>query len=111
VRDDGHAVHYSAVKPGTPVFTSDDVEVGRVVHVVDNYKEHILDGFVIEASDGQPRFVDGPDVKRTAELAVTLSISAEEAAQLPPPDTGPPEFQLNRGRLARKLGRGWKRKR
>jgi hypothetical protein len=35
------------------------------------------------------RFVDAPEVARTAERAVTLSISAAEAAQLAPPEGGP----------------------
>jgi hypothetical protein len=35
------------------------------------------------------RFVDAPEVARTAELGVTLTIPAAEAAVLPPPETGP----------------------
>ena len=45
----GDPIHYSAIKRGTPVFSSDGVEVGTVRQVADNYREHILDGFVIEA--------------------------------------------------------------
>jgi hypothetical protein len=87
--DDGHAVHYSAVTRGTPVYGSDDEQVGIVVEVLDNYREHIMDGVVFETPDGVRRFVDAPEVTRTAERAVTLAIPAAEAAQLPPPDTGP----------------------
>ena len=46
--DEGHAIHYSAVTPGTPVYSSDGVEVGRVAAVLDNRKEHIFDGVVFE---------------------------------------------------------------
>ena len=46
--DDGNAIHYAAVARGTPVYGSDGIEVGRVEQVVDNYREHILDGIVIE---------------------------------------------------------------
>ena len=60
--------------------------------MVDNYNEHILDGIVIEDSDGKLRFVDGPEVARTAERAVTLAITAAEAAELPPPQKAPPRF-------------------
>ena len=35
------------------------------------------------------RFVDAPEVARTAELGVTLSIPAAEAATLGPPEAGP----------------------
>jgi hypothetical protein len=87
--DDGHAVHYSAVERGTPVYGSDEQVVGKVVEVLDNYPEHIMDGVVFETSDGVRRFVDAPEVARTAELAVTLTIPAAEAAQLEPPESKP----------------------
>jgi hypothetical protein len=91
VIDDGHAVHYSAVQRGTPVYGSDEQEVGKVVEVLDNYREHIMDGVVFETPDGVRRFVDAPEVARTAERGVTLTILAAEAAALPPPpQTGPP---------------------
>jgi hypothetical protein len=88
--DDGHAVHYSAVQRGTPVYGSDEHVVGKVVEVLDNYREHIMDGVVFETPDGVRRFVDAPEVARTAELGVTLTIPAAEAAMLPPPETTPP---------------------
>ena len=89
--DDGHAVHYSAVERGVPVYGSDEQVVGKVVEVLDNYREHIMDGVVFETPDGVRRFVDAPEVARTAELAVTLNIPAAEAAQLPPPPQGAPK--------------------
>jgi hypothetical protein len=89
VIEDGHAVHYTAVTRGTPVYGSDEQVVGKVVEVLDNYREHIMDGVVFETPDGVRRFVDAPEVKRTAELAVTLTIPAAEAAALPPPGGGP----------------------
>jgi hypothetical protein len=113
VIDDGHAVHYTAVTRGTPVYSSDEVEVGKVDEVLDNYREHIFDGIVMETAAGDLRFVDAPEVARTAERAVTLSITAEEAAELPPPEQGAPEYTANvrGGRISRMLGRGWKRRR
>ena len=111
--DDGHAVHYSAVKRGVPVYSSDGVELGKVDAVLDNYREHIFDGIVLETTSGELRFADAPEVARTAERGVTLSITAEQAAELPPPEQGPPEFapNLRAGRVSRLLGRGWKKKR
>jgi hypothetical protein len=109
--DDGHAIHYAAVERGTPVFGSDGGEVGRVHQVVDNYREHILDGIVFETPSGDRRFVDGPEVGRTAERGVTLTITSAEAAELPPPDRGVGTFKANvrTGRLGRLFGSGWKR--
>jgi len=87
--DDGVAVHYTAVAKGVPVYSADEQLVGTVVEVLDNSREHIMDGVVFDDSDGVRRFVDAPEVARTAERAVTLNISAAEAARLPPPETGP----------------------
>ena len=111
--DDGHAVHYAAVTRGTPIYSSDEVEVGKVDEVLDNYREHIFDGIVMETPSGDLRFVDEPEVVRTAERAVTLAITAAEAAERPPPEKGAPEFVANvkAGRMSRLLGRGWRKKR
>jgi hypothetical protein len=84
--EEGHPIHYSAVERGTPVYGSDGVEVGRVRSVLDNHREHILDGFVFVDGGGKLRFVDGPEVARTAEKAVVLNIDAEAARALGPPE-------------------------
>jgi hypothetical protein len=86
--DDGHAVHYTALRRGTPVYSSDEVEVGKVGEVLDNYREHIFDGLVIEAR-GRQLFVDAPEVARTAERGVTLAITAAQVEELGPPPSGP----------------------
>ena len=108
--DEGHAIHYSAVERGTPVYSSDGVEVGKVDQMVDNYREHILDGFVIETADRKLVFADAPEVQRTAERAVTLSIDAAAAAELPPPEKGAPSYKpAKTGRVGRMLGRNWRK--
>ncbi len=111
VSDEGHAIHYSAVERGTEVRSSDGIVVGTVYQVVDNYREHILDGIVLETGSGDLRFVDGPEVARTAEHLLTLGIDAAAAAELPPPEKGIRNFRANvpTGRLGRMFGRGWKR--
>jgi hypothetical protein len=111
VIDDGEAVHYAAVKRGTPVYSSDEVEVGKVEAILDNYREHIFDGVVFEDGDGVIRFADAPEVRRTAERGVTLAVDAAQAAQLPPPEKGHAKFRpnLSSGRLSKLFGRGWKR--
>jgi len=112
IPDEGHAIHYSAVRAGTPIYSSDGVEVGRVRAVLDNRKEHIFDGLVFADPDGELRFVDAPEVARTAELAVTLVLDAEQARQLGPPERGQAKSvaNLGTGRLGRLLGGGWKRR-
>jgi hypothetical protein len=110
--DVGHSIHYAAVQPGTPVYGADGVELGHVEAVLDNYSEHIFDGIVFVDQEGKLRFVDAPEVERTAERGVVLRIAAEEAQRLGPPEKGHAKFRPDRraGRLSRLLGRsGWKR--
>ena len=109
--DEGHAIHYAAVPRGTPVYAADGTEVGSVHQIVDNYREHILDGIVIQTGGGKQVFVDAPEVARTAERAVTLTIDAAAVERLPAPERGVGTFTANRatGRLSKLFGRAWKR--
>jgi hypothetical protein len=84
VDDDGHAIGYQALRRGTLVRASDGTEVGRVRRVLDNAREHIFDGLVIDTREGR-RFVDAPEVAHIAERAVTLAIAADAVAALPVP--------------------------
>jgi hypothetical protein len=104
--DDGAAIHYSAVPRGTPVYGSDGTELGTVDRVLDNHREHILDGFVIRTRGGL-RFVDAPEVARTAERGVTLTITPEQVESLPPPPDGAATLRpnLRAGRLGRLFGK------
>jgi hypothetical protein len=106
--DEGLPIHYMAVPKGTPVYGSDGVEVGHVQEMLDNKRENIFDGVIFRGSDGRPRFADAPEVARTAERAVTLTLSSEEARQLGPPEKGDAKFRPNRaaGRLSRLFGGG-----
>jgi sporulation protein YlmC with PRC-barrel domain len=85
--DDGNAVHFTALERGTPVISADGQEVGKLVDVLDNYRENIMDGLVVETTSGERKFVDAPEVERTAERAVTLNITAAEVDALGPPPT------------------------
>jgi len=80
--DDGHAIAYKVLRRGTPVRSSDGIQVGTVRRVLENARENIFDGIVVDTRDGK-RFVDAPEVARIAERAVTLTITADEASDLP----------------------------
>ena len=54
-----------------PSIGSDGVRSEPWNGCLDNAREHIFDGIIIRASDGSLRFVDAPEVARTAERAVT----------------------------------------
>jgi hypothetical protein len=103
--DDGHAIGYLALPRGVPVHAADGERVGTVRRVLDNEREHIFDGIVIDTPAGR-RFVDAPEVARIAERRVTLTLTAAEAAQLP-------EDRGVRGRLeyaARRTSGRWRRR-
>jgi hypothetical protein len=59
------------------------VQVGTVDEVRDLAREHLLDGIVVKTTSGERRFVDAPEVARTAERAVTLTIPSAEIDQQP----------------------------
>ena len=104
--DDGTAIHYSEVARGTPVYDANGAEIGAIERVLDNYRERILDGFVIRLPGRGLRFVDAPEVARTAERGVTLTITAADAQSLPPPPGGTRILRpsLGAGRLGRLFG-------
>ena len=81
--DDDHQISYQALPRGVSVHASDGARLGTVHRVLDNAREHIFDGIVIETEQGK-RFVDAPEVARITLRRVTLTIDAAEAAELPP---------------------------
>ncbi len=80
--DDGGQIGYGVLRRGTSVVASDGVEVGRVHQVIDNRREHIFDGLVLDTPRGR-RFVDAPEVARIAVRRVTLTIDSTQAQGLP----------------------------
>ncbi len=103
----GSPVHYTAIERGTPVYDSAGEVVGKVSRVEDNFTEHILDGFEITDTEGTSRFVDAPEVSRTFERAVILSITAAELPELAKPvqTKGPIPAPKPGGLLSRLFGR------
>ena len=109
--DDGYAISYKVLEPGTPVTDRDGGSIGTVREVLENEAEHIFDGLVIDTPGGT-RFVDAPEVARIAERRVTLTLDAEGVQALPEHDSaGAPTFRANTrgGRLSRYFGGGWTR--
>ena len=107
----GDPISYQALQRGTPIFSSDEQELGAVERAIDNPKEHIFDGIVMTTGDRQ-LWVDAPEVARITERRVTLTIDAAEAAALTDYAPGAPEYRANvgGGRLSRFFGGGWKRR-
>jgi hypothetical protein len=75
--DDGHAVSFQVLRRGTPVRSSDGVELGKVRRVHEAKREHIFDGIDVDTPAGL-RFLDAPEVARVAERWVTTTFPAAE---------------------------------
>ncbi len=93
--DDGYAVSYQVLAAGTPVVGIGRAAGREVLDVLENERERIFDGLVIDTPGGR-RFVDAPEVARIAERAVTLTIDAAAVADLPERDSaGGPVYHAN----------------
>jgi len=111
--DRGAPTSYLTLEPGTPVFTSDGEEIGRVAHVLADPDADIFDGIVIApAGGGGHRFVDAPEVAAIAAGGVTLTLDRDAADGLPEPGGNPPAISADpdegsESDLTRKLRRAW----
>jgi hypothetical protein len=84
----GAPIAYTVLAEGTPVFTSDGVQLGLAERVLADEVADVFDGIVVDTPHGD-RFVDAPLVDRVYERAVILSITADEARTLPEPEPAP----------------------
>ena len=103
--DDDHQIGYQALPRGVAVHASGGERVGTVHRVLDNAREHIFDGIVIDTPSGR-RFVDAPEVARITLRQVTLTITAPEVAELP----AHPGTIGSMQNKAQRAGRRWRRR-
>jgi len=105
----GHPIAYTALQPGTPVHTSDGHRFATVQAVLVDEKVSVFDGIVVQTAEGT-RFVDADHVGMIYTSHVDTSLSSEQAANLPLPDSStlvdikPPRSMGDR--LGRMFGRG-----
>ena len=78
-------IAYSALQPGTPVQTRDGSQFGTVQRVLVDEKVSVFDGIVVLATTGTG-FVDADQVHSIYTSHVRTTLTAEQAANLPPPD-------------------------
>jgi hypothetical protein len=110
--DRGAPISYLTLEPGTPVFTSDGAEVGRVAHVLADPDADIFDGIVISHGSGGHRFVDAPEVAHIATGGVTLTLDRAACDRLPEPGANPATMDADPDEgserdITRKLRRAW----
>ena len=116
MEDLGAPSSYLALETGTPVYSSDGREVGRVEHVLADADADIFDGIVLDTSvlPGGHRFVDAPQVGEIHERGVVLGVDASAAESLPEPSENPGVMDVNpadadESELERKLRSAWDR--
>jgi uncharacterized protein YrrD len=89
--DYGDPVSYRVLERGTPVYSSDEQEIGKVARVLAAEDEDVFDGIVIgEHLFGEEhRFADADEVASIYERAVVLTLDRAACAQLPKPSANP----------------------
>src|SRR4051794_40758242 len=106
--DLGEPRSYLAVEKGVPVYSSDGVELGRVVRVMAAPNLDMFDGIVFDTTTGPGghRFVDAPEVGQIYERGVALKSAAAEAANLKSPGATPASLKVNPADLGGGRSRG-----
>jgi uncharacterized protein YrrD len=94
--DAGSPISYKVLAKGTPVYSSDGAQIGKVAHVLAAEDQDIFDGLVISELSrehflvhSEHHFVDAPEVDGIYEHAVTLKLDAAACTDLPKPSANP----------------------
>ena len=107
--DEPDPIAYTALQPGTPVHTSDGYPFATVQAVLVDEKVSVFDGIVVQLAE-DTRFVDADLIGSIYTTHVRTTLSAEQAANLPPPEGSTlVDIKPSRSigdRLGRMFGRG-----
>ena len=89
--DLGERISYQVVARGTPVYSADGDEIGKVAHVLAAEDEDVFDGIVIgeHVWGNEHRFADADDVGEIYERGVMLKLQRSACEQLPTPSANP----------------------
>jgi hypothetical protein len=113
MEDLGPKVSYLVAKRGIPVYSSDEVELGTVVEVLDAPEADIFDGVIFDTTPKRPgghKFVDAPEVEGIYERGVILAIDAATAAKLAAPGKNPGSIEISPDDVAGEPGPSfWRR--
>lgn len=89
--DLGEPSSYEVLAAGTPVYSSDGEQIGKVTHVLAAEDEDVFDGIVLgeHAFGRDHRFADADDIDAIYERGVVLKLDQAGAANLPKPSANP----------------------
>jgi uncharacterized protein YrrD len=109
--DLGEPLAYAALERGTPVYSSDGEQIGRVAHVLAAEDKDVFDGIVVgEHIFGHDhRFADADDVDRIYERGVVLKLDRTTCEQLHKPSANPAVIRADpaESNIHGKLRRAW----
>ena len=89
--DLGNPASYLVLADGTPVFSSDGRELGKVEHVLADAEADVFDGVIVDmrAGPGGHRFADASQIESIHERGVVLTLDEGAADRLPEPSENP----------------------
>ena len=89
--DLGSPISYMVLSHGTPVYSSDGVQIGKVANVLAAEDKDVFDGIVIgEHIFGKDhRFADADEIGEIHERGVVLKLDRPACDQLPKPTANP----------------------
>ncbi|MGA9856641.1 MAG: PRC-barrel domain-containing protein [Solirubrobacteraceae bacterium] len=89
--DLGQPLAYQALNHGTPVYTADGEQIGKVARVLAAEDEDVFDGIVIgeHPFGNEHRFADADDVEDIYERGVVLKLNKADCEHLPTPSANP----------------------
>jgi uncharacterized protein YrrD len=89
--DLGEPSSYFALSAGTPVFSCDGAQIGKVHHVLADEHEDVFDGIIIgeHVLGTDHRFADADDVEEIFERGVVLRLDGVACSDLPKPTRNP----------------------
>ncbi|MDA8068895.1 MAG: PRC-barrel domain-containing protein [Actinomycetota bacterium] len=112
--DLGDPVSYELLSAGTPVFSSDGEQIGKVTHVLADEHEDLFEGVVLgEHIFGEEhRFVDVEEIDHIYEHGVQLKLDQAACAALPKPTANPAVMHVDPAASApefrhQRLHRAW----
>ncbi len=87
----GEPIAYEALAKGTPVYSADGEQIGKVSHVLAAEDEDVFDGVIIgeHAFGEEHRFADADEIDRIYEHGVVLKLDRAACEQLPKPSPNP----------------------
>ena len=87
----GTPISYQVLAKGTPVYSSDGEQIGKVGHVLAAQDEDVFDGIVIAEhfGGGGHRFADADEIGEIHEHGVMLKLDREACERLPEPTANP----------------------